>query len=163
MKKIFYSLLAIILIAGSACKKDTVKVPPKAFADITFQDIKDLYDETGFYFQEIIIANPQGYVLQPGSVIFYKLESTGRIGKLKIISNSAEDLLTFDMTTYNGTTGAVVVDKKGATVAMSWVFNLDTGLQDPDFSQADFYWNSPPSDLRVFTPFPNTRVYVYSK
>ena len=127
MKKIIYSLFAIILIASSACKKDTVKVPPKAFEDITYQDIKSLYDETGFYFQEIIIANQQGYVLKPGSVILYKLESTVRIGKLKILSISPDELLTFDMTTYNATTGAVVLDKKDATVAVSWIFNLDTG------------------------------------
>ena len=163
MKKIFYSLLVVALVAGSACKKDTVKAPSNAFEDITFQDIKDLYDETGFTFQEIIIANQQGYVLKPGSVILYKLVSTNRLGKLKILSISPEDLLTFDMTNYDGTTGAVVLDKKDATVAISWIFNLDTGLQDPDFSKADFYWNLTISDLRVFTPFTNTRVYVYSK
>jgi hypothetical protein len=89
MKKIVYSLLAIILIASSACKKDTVKVPPKAFEDITYQDIKSLYDETGFTFQEIILKTPEGVdVLKPGSVVLYS--ASGIFGKLKIVNISAQ-------------------------------------------------------------------------
>ena len=163
MKKIFYSLLVIILIASSACKKDTVKVPPKAFDDITYQDIKSLYDETGFTFQEIIISTAQGDVLKPGSVILYGL-GDGTFGKFKIVSISAQNLLTLDMVNYNGNTGAVQMDKKGATVQGTFPFDLKTGLQSASYGLYGFDFHIFGTDLdRRLLPLINTRMYIYSK
>ena len=128
MKKILYSLLAIILIASSACKKDTVKVPPKAFEDITFQDINDLANEPGFTFQEIILKTPDGVdVLKPGSVILYS--ASGIYGKLKIVNISAQNVLSFDMVNYSSITGLLISFKNGATVQPSSFFSLATGLE----------------------------------
>ena len=152
MKKIIYSLFAIILIASSACKKDTVKVPAKTFDDITYQDILDL-DPFEFPFEEIIISTQKGGdVLKPGSVILYNLLN-GRIGKFKIVSFSAQNILTFDMITYDGITGDVVLDKKGATV-----------MQSPSIVYKGFYFDVIGTDLdRKLLPCFETRMYVYSK
>jgi hypothetical protein len=164
MKKIFYSLLAIILIASSACKKDTVKVPPKAFEDITYQDIKGLYDETGFTFQEIIISTQKGGdVLKPGSVILYKI-STNVCGKFKIVSISSQNTLTLDMVNYNETTGIVLKDKKSATVNASFYFDLKNGLESASVGVDGFNYDVYGTDLdRRLLPLPTTRMYVYSK
>jgi hypothetical protein len=163
MKKIIYSLFAIILIASSACKKDTVPVPAKTFDDITYQDILDL-NPFEFPFEEIIISTQKGGdVLKPGSVILYNLLN-GRIGKFKIVSFSAQNILTFDMITYDGITGDVVLDKKGATVMPNFVFNLQSGLQSPSIVFKGFYFDVIGTDLdRKLLPCFETRMYVYSK
>jgi hypothetical protein len=160
MKKIFYSFLVIALVASSACKKDTVKVPPKAFEDITYQDIKDLYDEPGFTFQEIILKTPEGVdVLKPGSVILYS--TSGIYGKLKIVNISAQNVLSFDMVNYSSTTGLLISFKNGATVQPSYFFNLVTGLEILNIDYDGFKYSF--NNNIALLPFINTRMYVYSK
>ena len=163
MKKIIYSLFAIILIASSACKKDTVKVSPKAFDDITYQDIKDLYDETGFTFQEIILKTPDGVdVLKPGSVIFYS--ASGILGKLKIINISIQNGLIFDMVNYSASTGSKILFKNGASVTPSSGFDLTTGLEvaNPGFDGFKYSLQNSIGNWKLL-PFLSTRMYVYSK
>jgi hypothetical protein len=157
MKKIFYSLLAIILIAGSACKKDTVKVPPKAFADITFQDIKAF--ESKMTYQDVEVRK-DGVVKAERVILF--LNNYFYYGKMKIISISQNNVLTFDLVLYNSD-GSVKLNKPGATVENTWRFDFVTGVQGPPIGAEDFQFIkiNDANDMSIF-PFPVNYFYIYS-
>jgi hypothetical protein len=157
MKKIFYSLLAIILIASSACKKDTVKVPPKAFEDITFQDIKAF--ESKMTYQDVEVRK-DGVVKAERVILF--LNNYFYYGKMKIISISQNNVLTFDLVLYNPD-GSVKLNKPGATVENTWFFDFVTGVQVGGIGSEDFYFIklNDANDMSIF-PFPINYFYTYS-
>ena len=164
MKKIIYSLLAIILIAGSACKKESVTVPQKAFEDITYQDIKNL--ESKFSSNTFGVGSSTGKGPQIGAVILYKTKS-GVLGKMRIsnFTSGVVSDLTFDMVNYNLDGSSELLIKNGVLIKNTWGADLDNGIQaSVNPAETDFYWNTVGllNNEHSFKPQNSAKFYVYS-
>lgn len=161
MKKIFYSLLVLGLVASTACKKDTVKVPPKAFEDVTYSDIKNL--QIKFSDQKVIVSTAaDGSILKAGSILFYRTNN-GILGKFKIVSITAQNFLIIDVLNYDAN-GSVILFKQSVSIENTFFCDLDLGNQSPDALVADFKWGHGASiEDGYIQPFPNCKFYIYSK
>ena len=161
MKKIFYSLLAIILITSSACKKDTVKIPPKAFEDVTYSDIINL--QIKFSDQKVIVSTvAEGSILKTGSILFYRTND-GILGKFKIVSISAQNSLIIDVLNYDAS-GSVILFKQSVAIQNTFFCDLDLGNQSLDNLVADFKWGHGATiEDAYLQPLLNCKLYIYSK
>jgi uncharacterized protein YcfL len=162
MKKIFYSLLVVALVACSACKKDSAPdstpVPLKTFENITYADIQTF--KTDLKTDVITVSNNiNSQLVKDGSIIFYKTNA-GLFGKFKVVGISAQDQLIISLVNYDNQ-GAVILSKNSIIIEATYFADLDLGIQVPSQNSADFFWE--PGALSYISPKNTSSFYIYSK
>ena len=162
MKKIFYSLLVVALVACSACKKDSAPdstpVPLKTFENITYADIQTF--KTDFKTDLIPVSNIiNSQFVKDGSIIFYKTNA-GLFGKFKVVGISPQSQLIISLVNYDNQ-GDVLLSKNSVVIEPSFFADLDLGIQVPSQNSADFFWT--PGGVSYVDPQGTASFYIYSK
>lgn len=162
MKKIFYSLLVVALVAGSACKKDSAPdstpVPLKTFENITYADIQTF--KTDLKTDLIPVSNGiNSQFVKDGSIIFYKTNA-GLFGKFKLVGISAQDQLIISLVNYDNQ-GAVLLSKNSVVIEANFFADLDLGIELPSQNSADFFWT--PGGISYVDPQGTASFYIYFK
>jgi hypothetical protein len=161
MKKIIYSLLAIILIAGSACKKDSTSVK-KEFSEITLADIKKFENQ---FSKQILISSTTDFILKTGAILIYKT-NLNVYGKMKIASEDPNLYeFTFDFVNFKPD-GSILNAKSGTSVQPSFYYDLDIGVQCNGLNMidGDFWLTSinGSNNAVLSAQFSDAKFYIYS-